>query len=97
MYDNLSAFEFLSFVSTVKQVHVQDRNHQIESTLELTGLTNAKKRKIKTYSGGMKRRLGIAQALIGNPTVLIVDEPTVGLDPQGRTENAQNTSGAGLL
>lgn len=84
MYDNLSAYEFLSFVCTVKQVHVQDRNHRIESTLELTGLTDAKRRKIKTYSGGMKRRLGIAQALIGNPTVLIVDEPTVGLDPQER-------------
>lgn len=84
MYDNLSAYEFLSLVSTVKQVHVQDRSEQIESTLELIGLTDAKRRKIKTFSGGMKRRLGIAQALIGNPTILIVDEPTVGLDPQER-------------
>lgn len=84
MYDNLSAYEFLSFVSTVKQVHVEDRREQIASTLELTGLSDAKRRKIRTFSGGMKRRLGIAQALIGNPSVLIVDEPTVGLDPQER-------------
>ncbi len=84
MYESLTAYEFLSFVTTVKQIPAQDRVRQIESVLELTGLTSFKKRKIKTFSGGMKRRIGIAQALVGDPTVLIVDEPTVGLDPQER-------------
>lgn len=84
MYDNLSAREFLAFVAALKCVPAEERGRQIGGMLELTGLSDAAGRKIRAYSGGMKRRLGVAQALIGNPKVLIVDEPTAGLDPQER-------------
>ena len=84
MYDNLSAREFLAFVAALKRIPVEERGQQIGKMLELTGLSDAAERKIRAYSGGMKRRLGVAQALIGNPKVLIVDEPTAGLDPQER-------------
>lgn len=84
MYENLSAREFLAFVAGLKYVPTEERGHQIGRILELTGLEEVAGRMIRTYSGGMKRRLGIAQALIGNPQILIVDEPTVGLDPQER-------------
>ena len=84
MYDNLSAREFLAFVAALKRIPTEERGQQIGKMLELTGLSDAAGRKIRAYSGGMKRRLGVAQALIGNPKVLIVDEPTAGLDPQER-------------
>ena len=84
MYDNLSAREFLAFVAALKRIPVEERGQQIGKMLELTGLSDVAGRKIRAYSGGMKRRLGVAQALIGNPKVLIVDEPTAGLDPQER-------------
>lgn len=83
LYGDLSAKEFLDFIGAMKGC--SDRPRQVKELLELTGLSNAAKKHIKTYSGGMKRRLGIAQALIGNPSLLIVDEPTVGLDPEERT------------
>lgn len=84
MYDNLSAREFLAFVAALKCVPAEERGRQVGKMLEVTGLSDAAGRKIRAYSGGMKRRLGVAQALIGNPKVLIVDEPTAGLDPQER-------------
>ena len=84
MYDNLSAREFLAFVAGLKRVPAEEHGHQIGRMLELTGLSDVAGRLIRTYSGGMKRRLGVAQALIGNPKVVIVDEPTAGLDPQER-------------
>ena len=84
MYDNLSGREFLAFVAALKHVPAEARSRQIGEMLELTGLSDAAGRKIRAYSGGMKRRLGVAQALIGNPKLLIVDEPTAGLDPHER-------------
>ena len=84
MYDNLSAREFLAFVAALKRVPVEQHGHQIGKMLDLTGLSDVAGRKIRAYSGGMKRRLGVAQALIGDPKVVIVDEPTAGLDPQER-------------
>ncbi|MYC93730.1 MAG: ABC transporter ATP-binding protein [Caldilineaceae bacterium SB0661_bin_32] len=84
MYDNLSAREFLAFIAGLKRVPAEEQGHQIGRMLELTGLSDMAGRLIRTYSGGMKRRLGVAQALIGNPKVVIVDEPTAGLDPQER-------------
>jgi len=82
LYGDLSAKEFLDFMGAMKGC--RDRSRRVKNLLELTGLSAAARKRIKTYSGGMKRRLGIAQALIGDPSLLIVDEPTVGLDPDER-------------
>lgn len=84
LYGDLSAYEFLEFVAALKRLDPHTRRRQIHTALESVALTDVAKRRIKTYSGGMKRRVGVAQALLGDPHVIIVDEPTVGLDPQER-------------
>lgn len=84
-YPNLSAYEFLDYIATLK--HLRDtrvRRTEVERALALAGLEAVARRRIRTLSGGMKRRVGIAQALLGDPKLLIVDEPTVGLDPEER-------------
>jgi ABC-2 type transport system ATP-binding protein len=78
--------EFLLHVSRLFSLPPKEGKKQVERTLELTGLQSAAKRRIGGYSGGMKQRLAIAQALIGEPQVLILDEPTSSLDPAGRHE-----------
>lgn len=85
MYPDLSAREFLDYVAILKGVpDRQARRQQVEELLEMVALSNVANRKLKTYSGGMKRRVGIAQALVNNPEFIIVDEPTAGLDPEER-------------
>jgi ABC-type multidrug transport system ATPase subunit len=85
LYPNLNAFEFLDYMAILKGVtDSPERKRQIQEVLEKVRLTDVAKRRLKTYSGGMKRRIGIAQALLGNPRLLIVDEPTAGLDPEER-------------
>lgn len=85
LYPSLSAREFLDYVAILKGItDSKTRQRQIEDVLELVRLTDTGSRKIKTFSGGMKRRVGIAQAMLGDPKLLIVDEPTVGLDPEER-------------
>lgn len=81
VYDNLTAAEFLSYFAALKGVH--DRK-KVQEMLELVNLHTVANRAIGGFSGGMKQRLGIAQALINDPDVLIVDEPTAGLDPEER-------------
>jgi ABC-2 type transport system ATP-binding protein len=85
LYPNLNACEFLDYMAILKGItDAGERHRQIDALLEQVRLTDSAKRRLKTYSGGMKRRIGIAQALLGNPRLLIVDEPTAGLDPEER-------------
>lgn len=81
MYPSLSVFDFVNYMAELKGIH--DKKAVCE-VLEQVEMLEFSKRKIKQLSGGMKRRVGIAQALIGNPQILVVDEPTAGLDPEER-------------
>ncbi|MGQ9882341.1 MAG: ABC transporter ATP-binding protein [Armatimonadota bacterium] len=85
LYPNLTARELLDYVARLKGVSSSEaRKHQIDRVLEIVRLADVANRPLKTYSGGMKRRIGIAQALLGDVKLLIVDEPTTGLDPEER-------------
>lgn len=85
VYPDLNAREFLDYIAILKGLRDRTLRHKrIEALLEIVSLTQVANRKLKTYSGGMKRRIGIAQALLNDPALLIVDEPTAGLDPEER-------------
>jgi len=84
VYKNLNAFEFLKYISALKGVGGKNLNTKISELLEGLNLIEHAKKPIGSYSGGMKQRVGIAQALLNNPKVIIFDEPTVGLDPEER-------------
>ncbi len=85
LHPNLTAYEFLEYIATLKGViHAGTRRSQVESVLEMVRLSDVSHRMLKTFSGGMRQRVGIAQTLLADPKVVIVDEPTVGLDPEER-------------
>src|SRR5216683_2818317 len=85
VYPDLSAREFLDYMAILKGMDdVRERRRRVGALLETVGLAEVAGRKLRTYSGGMKRRVGIAQALLNDPQLLIVDEPTAGLDPEER-------------
>jgi ABC-2 type transport system ATP-binding protein len=85
LYPNLTAREFLDYIAILKGVTDRSvRRQQVTEALQQVRLSDEADRQLKTYSGGMKRRVGIAQALLGDPQLLIVDEPTAGLDPEER-------------
>lgn len=85
MYTELTAAQFVDYMAILKGLDdSRKRNQRINEVLEMVGLNQVANRKIKGFSGGMKRRVGIAQALVNNPKLLIVDEPTAGLDPEER-------------
>lgn len=80
-YKDFPADEFMQYICELKDIPPVVRSGQIASVLKEVNLTEAAKKKIGAYSGGMRQRLGIAQALLGDPEILIFDEPTAGLDP----------------
>ncbi|MGH9129453.1 MAG: ATP-binding cassette domain-containing protein [Acidimicrobiales bacterium] len=85
LYPDLSGRELLDYLALLKGLEDKSARHrQVDTLLDRVSLTGAASRRVKGYSGGMKRRLGIAQALLGNPPLVIVDEPTAGLDPEER-------------
>ncbi|XQY90220.1 ABC transporter ATP-binding protein [Metabacillus sp. HB246100] len=84
MYKNITILECLNHLALLKGIDKKNRHKVIQSTLEEVNLLDVQSKKIKQLSGGMLRRVGIAQALLGNPKLLIVDEPTVGLDIEER-------------
>lgn len=84
VYSALSAREFLAFLAAVKGLSGALARERVDACLSLVGLNDAADRRLGEFSGGMRQRVGIAQALLNDPALLIVDEPTVGLDPEER-------------
>jgi len=84
VYPNLTAVEFLEYMAAIKGLSARAARQRIDELLQVVNLKDAAKRPLGGYSGGMKQRVGIAQALLNDPQLLIVDEPTVGLDPEER-------------
>ena len=85
-YNWMTGFEYLNFVAELFKINKKDRENRIDKLFKLVNLNQARNKRIGAYSNGMKQRLGIAQALINEPKVLIMDEPVSALDPIGRRE-----------
>jgi ABC-type multidrug transport system ATPase subunit len=95
-YPKVTAEEMLDHIARLKGIaDGRARKHAVESLLARTNLSDAKRRALGTFSGGMKQRFGIAQALLGQPQLLIVDEPTAGLDPEERVRFHNLLAGIG--
>ena len=84
VYPHLNAIEFLTYMAAIKGLDRRRMRGRIDELIQLVNLAEAAKRPVGGYSGGMKQRVGIAQALLNDPQLLIVDEPTAGLDPEER-------------
>jgi ABC-2 type transport system ATP-binding protein len=96
VYPKVSAVEMLEHFAVLKGLtQKQQRRNVVDALLQQVNLWDARKRKLETFSGGMRQRFGIAQALLGNPRLLIVDEPTAGLDPEERQRFLNLLAGIG--
>ncbi|WP_270215272.1 ABC transporter ATP-binding protein [Clostridium butyricum] len=84
VYKNFTAKQFLQYVGALKGMSGKNLNSKVNELLELVGLYDVRNKSIGKFSGGMKRRVGIAQVLLNDPKVIVLDEPTAGLDPQER-------------
>ena len=85
VYKNFTAKQFLQYVGALKGMSEKNLNSKVNELLELVGLYDVRNKSIGKFSGGMKRRVGIAQVLLNDPKIIVLDEPTAGLDPQERT------------
>lgn len=86
LYTELTAREFVNYMAELKDVKAKERKEAVEKAIEETGLKDVQNKLIKNLSRGYKQRVSMAGALVGNPEVIILDEPTVGLDPKQITE-----------
>ncbi len=89
LYDGFSGFEFLNYIALLKGINKKEIRSEISRVSSLTNMTEHLSKKVSGYSGGMKQRLLLASAVIGNPKLVILDEPTAGLDPKERIRTRQ--------
>ena len=95
-HQDFSTFEFVDYVAILKEMtDTTTRHDEVRRVLEVVGLDDVRHRKIRKLSGGMRRRVAIAQALLGRPELLVLDEPTVGLDPEQRLRFREMLADAG--
>ena len=100
LYDTFTGIRFLSYMATLKGIPKNEQKSEIRRVLDDVNLTEKAYRPIGTYSGGMKQRILVAQAILGDPRLVVLDEPTAGLDPKERVrirENIRNISGDKII
>ena len=90
LYDNFTGIRFLSYMAALKGIPRQEQKEEIRRVLGFVNLSEAARRPVGTYSGGMKQRLLVAQAVLGDPRLIVLDEPTAGLDPRERVRIREN-------